>query len=334
MSGHSFNRRRLLQTTGLAAAAVAAPSLVRAQDYPARPITMIVPFNTGGYNDRLARAFAPFLQAAIGQPVTVENRPGAGSLLGHTYFLQQPADGYTILCTSAAPYIPLNVLIQDAPFAVEDFHMINLPSRDYTMAATAADSEVESIEQFFEGLKADPTAYTIGIQPQSADLVNLTVTCQELGIDTDELRMVTYDGGGPTRNAAAGGVVDVSFVGGQGFLPLREQIRPLMVYTEERESDWPDTMSYAEFASAQGISPRHVSGSQRGFAVQRRFVEDEPARYATLLAAIEAASKSPDTIEALTNAQLATRWYGPDASNTALRSTAETMAQFVDLLRG
>ncbi len=335
MTTTPFTRRSVLRVGALAGAATLAPTArLLAADYPTRPITMIVPFSTGGYNDRLARAFAPFLQEAIGQPVVVENRPGAGSLLGHSFFMQQPDDGYVMLCTSAAPYIPLNVLIQDAPFAVDDFHMINLPSRDYTLAATAADSGIESIDEVFDGLIENPSAFSIGIQPQSADLVNLTLTCEALGIDVAALRMVTYDGGGPARNAAAGGVVDVAFVGGEGFLPLADRIKPLLSYTEETWDIFPDAPSYTAFAEGRGIAPDMVAGSQRGWAVHASFVANHPERYAILEAAIEQASKDPATIEALENAQLATRWYGPEESNQALRTTAELMATHADLLRG
>ncbi|HMA15438.1 MAG TPA: tripartite tricarboxylate transporter substrate binding protein, partial [Kiloniellaceae bacterium] len=99
---HKFSRRTALKLSagGLAAAAIGAPAILRAQsNYPDRPISIVVPFDTGGYNDRLARAFAPFLQEKLGQPLTVVNRGGAGALLGHTYYLQQPDDGYSILCT-------------------------------------------------------------------------------------------------------------------------------------------------------------------------------------------------------------------------------------------
>ncbi|MBD3766108.1 MAG: hypothetical protein IE927_15705 [Rhodobacterales bacterium] len=81
-----LTRRSMLQLAsgGVAAAALASPSILRAQSgYPDRPINVVVPFDTGGYNDRLARAFAPFLQERLGQPLNVINRGGAGALLGH-----------------------------------------------------------------------------------------------------------------------------------------------------------------------------------------------------------------------------------------------------------
>src|SRR3712207_5313547 len=136
----SFTRRDALRlAAGGAVLGIAKPGILRAAGYPERPINVIVPFATGGYNDRLSRAFVPFLQKELGQPLVIVNRPGAGTQLGNTYFLQQPDDGYTIMCTSAAPYIPLTILLQNAQYKAEDFTMINLPSRDFTLAATAID---------------------------------------------------------------------------------------------------------------------------------------------------------------------------------------------------
>ena len=315
---------------GIAAATLSAPAIVRAQSFPERPISVVVPFNTGGYNDRLSRAFAPFLQEALGQPLVIVNRGGAGALLGHTYFMQQPADGYTILCTSAAPYIPLNILTQDAAFTVDDFHMINLPSRDYTLMAASADSDVASVDDVIARLQADAGSLSIGIQPASADLVNMMLFADAHGIDRDGLRLVTYDGGGPTRNATAGAVVDVGMVGGQGFLPLSEQIRPLVVFDNRQRDGW----DAPPVTDVSGTDAQFVSGSQRGWGVHATLLADHPDRYEVLRNAIETATLNPETVASLEAQQLATDWYGPEESNAALRATAAVMTQHADLLRG
>jgi putative tricarboxylic transport membrane protein len=325
-----LTRRAMLKVTsgGVAAAALASPSILRAQDYPSQPLNMVVPFDTGGYNDRLARAFAPYLQEAIGQPINIINRGGAGAMLGHTYLLQQPDDGHTLACTSAAPYIPLNIYVQGAQFALDDFHMINLPSRDYTLLATAADSDIESIDQVIERLREDNTSLSIGIQPASADLVNLMLFLDANEISRDGLRLVTYDGGGPTRNATAGNVVDIGLVGGEGFLPLAEQIRPLLIFDSEARDGW-EVQTVTEVV---GEDAEYVAGSQRGWVVATSFVENHPDRYQVMLEAIEAATEA--SAETLENQQLATTWYGPEESNEAFMQTARVMEQHVELLEG
>jgi tripartite-type tricarboxylate transporter receptor subunit TctC len=141
---------------------------------------------------------------------------------------------------------------------------------------------------------------------------------------------VTYDGGGPARNATAGNVVDIGLVGGEGFLPLRDQIRPLLVFDEAQRDDW----QAPTVTEVVGPDAQFVAGSQRGWVVQSSMLDNYPDRYQILLDAIEAASKNPDAIEALQEQQLATEWYGPEESNEAFRRTAETMQQHVDLLQG
>jgi tripartite-type tricarboxylate transporter receptor subunit TctC len=179
-------------------------------------------------------------------------------------------------------------------------------------------------------LKADAGSLSIGIQPSSADLVNMMLFADANSIDRDGLRLVTYDGGGPTRNAAAGGVVDIGLVGGQGFLPLAEKITPLVVFDDAQRDGW----SCPPVTEVNGADAQFVAGSQRGWAVHSSFVEKHGDRYQTLLGAIESTTKDPKVVESLTGQKLATDWFGPDVSNRSLRSTAKVMADHIDLLKG
>lgn len=326
-------RRSLLGAAAAAGGLLAAPGILRAQNFPERPVTMVVPFATGGYNDRLARAFAPFLQRELGQPVTIMNRPGGGTQLGHTFFLRAPDDGHTICCTSAAPYIPMSILAQNAQYKAEDFHMVNLPSRDFTLVATAVDKPINSIEEVIEQLKRDPRSLSVGVQPNSADYVNLALLMDAVGVDRSRLRIVTYDGGGPARTATAGGHVDVGFVGGEGFLPVKERVRPLLVFADARVPDFQAAATIGEFAGANGFQPEFVEGSQRGWVLQSTLLRRYPDRARVLTEAIERASKNPETIRTLEQQQLATEWYGPEASNRAFMTTFEAMRKHADLLR-
>ncbi|MXQ14346.1 Bug family tripartite tricarboxylate transporter substrate binding protein [Microvirga makkahensis] len=330
----NITRRGALRVSLLAGAAILGlSSMAQAQNYPERPVNVVIPFDTGGYNDRLARAFAPCLEKELGQPLAIVNKPGAGTMLGNRYFLQQPDDGYTIMATSAAPYIPLTILLQNAPYKAEDFHMINLPSRDFTLVATSAEKNIQSMEQVIEQLKKDPTSLSIGVQPASADFVNLALLMDAAGIDRSKLRIVTYSGGGPARNGTAGGHVDVGFVGGEGFLPIKEKIRPLLVFSDEKTEEFPNATNVVEFGRKNGFQGEFVEGSQRGWAVHTSFKEKHPDRYQKLASAIERATKNPECVAKLQAQQLATRWYGPEASNAAYKSTFEAMQKHRDLLK-
>ncbi|PAU77454.1 Bug family tripartite tricarboxylate transporter substrate binding protein [Halomonas salipaludis] len=332
----NYSRRTVLKFAAAGAAStVLTPTMLMAQGngWPERPLNMVVPFATGGYNDRLARAFIPFLQEELGQPLSVANRPGAGTQLGNTYFLQQPNDGYTLKCNSVAPYIPLTILLQDAPYSAEDFQMINLPSRDFTLAAAPGDTDLESMEEVISRLRQDPRSLSLGVQPASADYLNLMLMLDAAGIDSSEIRLVTYDGGGPARNAAAGGHVDVAFVGGEGFLPLIDRIKPLMAFSDNRVDVYPDTMSSGELSESIGEEVESVEGSQRGWVVSKAFVDEHPDRYEILVDAIERATKNPECIEALEEQQLATTWYGPEQSQEDYLANFESLERHIDLLR-
>jgi tripartite-type tricarboxylate transporter receptor subunit TctC len=238
------------------------------------------------------------------------------------------------MVTSAAPFIPQTILLQNAPYKAEDFWMVNLPSRDVTLAATATGKPINTIDDVVAALKRDPRSLTLGVQPASADFINVALFLAGHGIDRSRARIVTYaDGGGPARTATVGGHVDVGFVGAEGFLPLAERIRPLMVFSDERNEGFPEAAVWAEHARANNIAPEFVEGSQRGFVVLRRFVERVPDRYKILETAIERTTKDPECIAAMKGQQLATTWYGPEASNRAYLNAFNTMQKYVDLLR-
>jgi tripartite-type tricarboxylate transporter receptor subunit TctC len=153
------------------------------------------------------------------------------------------------------------------------------------------------------------------------------------GIDRSKLRIVTYSGGGPARNGTAGGHVDVGFVGGEGFLPIKEKIRPLLVFSGEQVEEFPSATNIVDFGKKQNFQGEFVEGSQRGWAVQTSFKTKHPDRYQKLESAIERASKNPECVEKLKTQQLATRWYGPEASNKAYRDTFEAMKKHQELLK-
>jgi tripartite-type tricarboxylate transporter receptor subunit TctC len=163
--------------------------------------------------------------------------------------------------------------------------------------------------------------------------VNLALLMQGHGIDRSRMRVVTYDGGGPARTATMGGHVDVGLVGGEGFLPVKDRIRPLLVFSDEKNEDFPDAPLSTEHAKAAGFAPDYVDGSQRGFVVSRRFRDRAPDRYRIMAQAIERTTKDPECIAALKGQQLATTWYGPEASNEAYLRSAALMEKYVELLK-
>ena len=93
-----IDRRRFLG--GLAAASLAASGTVRASEFPTRPVTLVLPYAPGGSADVLGRVFAQEMQADLGQSVVIDNRAGAGTVIGATSVARAAPDGYTLLMSS------------------------------------------------------------------------------------------------------------------------------------------------------------------------------------------------------------------------------------------
>lgn len=331
---HINSTLRKLFATSLAGVilAVSAFTASTAVAYPTKPIMLVIPFNTGGYNDRLARALAPFLAEELGQPIEIMNRGGAGTIIGNTLFVNRPADGYTIMVTSVTPFIPITFIEQEPTYQLEDFYAVNLPSRDVSLVATSRNSNLNSWPDIISRLKENPRSLSIGIQPGSADYLNLVLALEAEGLSIENMRIVTYDGGGPARTAAAGGQVDFSIVGAQGFLPLLSEIKPLLVFNDEPFAGFESTQNIADYAASAGLDIDFVGGSMRGVVIHSALKVNHPDRYEILVSAIERTSKRPDVIESLKNQNLATDWFGPEVSNRAFINTSRVMQRYADIL--
>ena len=323
---------RLAVAVGVAVTGLGTASIGMAQSFPSKPITILVPFDTGGFNDRIARSFAPYLQKQLGQPVTVINRGGSGALLGHTFLLQQPPDGYTI-AMSSVNYVSTNIGIGKAKFKLEDFDVLNLPSSDYTLLATASESNWKSMKQVLDALKKDPKSVSIGVQPGSADLINVTLLLRAYGIDPKQVRIVTFAGGGPTRNAVIGKTVDVGLVGAEGWVALKPRINPLMIFSDEREPEFKDTPIIEEFAKANNMAIEWVPGSQRGWTLSAEVGKKNPAVRARWIEAIQKAMNDPQWVASATELKYPNPWLGPEKSQAAYLKASRTLDKHMDLIK-
>ena len=155
-----MSTRIVLGLVGLACSLVV--MLQGSADYPAKPVRIIEPFGAGGGPDIIARAISPKLTALWGQPVTVENHPGAGSTAAPALVAQLPADGYTLLVNTSAqvysavmlknlPYDPLNDFIPVAP----------LTSQPYVLVAGTS-SGIASVRDLIAAAKAKPGELKFG----------------------------------------------------------------------------------------------------------------------------------------------------------------------------
>ena len=154
-------KRRELLTAG--AALMTAPALVRAQS-PAWPtrgtVRLIAQFPPGGLVDTVSRLMAPHLSQALGQSVVVENRPGAGGLVGTDWVSKQPADGYTLLVSHASVHVYATATRRTMPFdAVADFSHIGMLVEAPMVLLVRPASPFQTLEQYVNAAKTKPVRY-------------------------------------------------------------------------------------------------------------------------------------------------------------------------------
>jgi len=153
--------KRLIVAIGLIGAAI--PQLSHAQDWPRRPITLVVPFAAGGSPDIIARALGEELGSALGQNVVIENRGGAGGNIAALHVLEQPADGYTLFFGTSGNMATNKVLYRNLKFDPErDFTPISIAYASCNVLIVPAASPIKSIPDLIAEAKRRPGALSFG----------------------------------------------------------------------------------------------------------------------------------------------------------------------------
>ena len=156
--------RNLLVRTLVAACLAVAPAVVAAQGaYPSRPVRLVVPYPPGALTDILARAIGERLAAGLGQPVVVDNKPGAGTLVGAEYVAKQPADGYTLLMATSTTLGISPALYQPSPVnPVKDFAPISPVGTVNFFLIANPSFPAKNVKEMIDVVKANPGKYNYG----------------------------------------------------------------------------------------------------------------------------------------------------------------------------
>jgi len=159
MAMHSRLRRWVIAALALAIAGAIATANAQST-YPNRPVKLVVPYPPGALTDLLARFIAERLGAALGQPVVVENKPGAGTLVGAEYVAKQPADGYTLLMATSTTLGISPAMYKPSPVnPVRDFAAISqVGTVNFFLIANTA-FPAKSVKEMIEAIKANPGKY-------------------------------------------------------------------------------------------------------------------------------------------------------------------------------
>ena len=216
-----------------------------AQDYPSKPIRIIVPYAAGGGTDAVARLTGTRLSESMKQPVVVENRPGASANIGTDAVAKSAPDGYTVLVT--APNFPTSeALFDKLGWRMEDFApVIQLVRYSNVLVASTA-SQITSVDQLIARSKASPGSLSFGT-PGAASAAHLAVELLKIrsGID---LPHIPYKGSGPLKNDLLGGHIPVGADGLAGQMDLIKsgKVRALAVLAPKRSSFAPDIPSLGD----------------------------------------------------------------------------------------
>lgn len=202
-------KRRLVLAAG--AAALTSPAWVGAQSaWPARgPVRLIAQFPPGGLVDTVARLMAPHLSQALGQTVVVENRPGAGGLIGTDYVAKQPADGYTLLVSHASVHIYAAATRNVMPFdPVADFSHLGMLVEAPMVLLVRGQSPVQSLAQYVTMAKTKPVRYgTSGVGSAN----HLFGELLKIDGQAPEHDHVPYQGSAPAMQDLLSGQIDGLF---------------------------------------------------------------------------------------------------------------------------
>ena len=204
-----MKRRELLAAT---AAALATPALVGAQTsaWPTRgPIRLVAQFPPGGLVDTVSRLMAPHLAQALGQTVLVENKAGAGGLIGTDYVSKQPADGYTLLVSHASVHIYATATRKTMPFEpVSDFSHVGMLVEAPMVLLVRAQSPYQTLEQYVTAAKTKPVRYGSSGIGSANHLFGEMLKIEGKAPQHDH---IPYQGSAPAMQDLLGGQIDSLF---------------------------------------------------------------------------------------------------------------------------
>ncbi len=236
---------RLTLLAALALSGLFAPGAA-AQDYPTRPITMIVPFAAGGLTDVPARVLASMLEQRIGQSIVVENKPGGSGTIGGALAARAAPDGYTLFANSIAD--TQNLYFLPVPYnAIDDFAMIGMivEGPPLVLIINAA-LPYKSLAELLADARANPNKISFGTSgPATSPAMALA---QLNALAKTAIAGVPYRGSGEAARNVPGGAIQGAFAFYAQAKPLADNgsVRALAIASPQRIATWPEVPTMAE----------------------------------------------------------------------------------------
>ena len=242
----TFLMRTLSAAVLATAASLVAPAAALAQNYPDKPIRMVLPFPPGGVTDLLARALAEKLSPRLGQPVVIDNKPGAGTILASDLVARAPADGYTLLL--AASSLGTAPLLYDKVGydAIKSFAPVTQVASVVHVLVVNQQLPVKSVAELIAYAKANPGKLNYA-STGSGTSTHLEGELFKSMANTFMVH-IPYKGSGPALTDVVGGQVSVMFdaLGSSGPFIRSGKLRALAVTTGKRSPSIPELPTVAE----------------------------------------------------------------------------------------
>ena len=310
--------RAVMRPVALALAVIAAPAHA---EYPEKLIRWIITMPPGGANDILARPLAQRLSEAIGQQVIVDNRGGAGGLIGAEAAARAPADGYTMVLLTVGHAISVSLYSKVAFDLVRDFAPVTLLAATASAVVAPPSLPVKNIRDLIALAKSRPGQLTYsssgnGTPPHlTAELFN-----HMAGV---KITHVPYKGGGPSMIALLSGEVVLSFASMPPAVPhIRSgKLRALAVTTAQRQQSLPDLPTVAE-AGVPGYAAELWYGLSLPAAAPKETVARLNAEFGRIL-------RSPETVQQLDRSGFQARPTTPEQYGALTRSEIEKWAKVI-----
>lgn len=230
-----------------ALAAFSAPAKAAETAFPTKPITLVIPFPPGGATDVLGRVIALRMGQALGQPIVIENRAGAGTIIGASYVSKAPADGYTLLMSSGTTFTVNPAIRSNLPYdPVKGFEPIGISGRTGLILLANQEVPVQSVKQFVDYVKAAPGKYSYGsFGSGTTGHFAAELMWSATGV---KLMHVPYRGSAPAMSDLMGGQIPFTIDTVAASLPQLKagKIKAIVVTGATRATQLPDVPTVAE----------------------------------------------------------------------------------------
>lgn len=315
--------KNLITAALMCGAVVTTATAASAQDFPQRPITLVNPYSAGGPADLIGRSVAEGMSQILGQPVVVENRPGAATAIAATHVAQSEADGYTLLIAGSPTHVVTPAIQPDANYdGINDFAPVSMVALVPNVLVVSAASGIESVEALVEKAGEAPGAIAFASVGQgSLPHLSSVLFQQETGV---ELTHIPYGGAAPAVVDLLAGNVNMGFLNAPPMMDYFSggELVPLAVAASERAAALPDVPTMEEL----GYGTFEMS-TWYGISAPAGTPDDV---IAALDDAVAQAMEMPEVQERLTNQGVQLFYKSSDEFASYLASDAERMLQLLD----